>query len=128
MRFLASNGLGARQRLLATAFRSQHRAFHAAVIGGGITGLTSAFHLVQHPKCSGVTIYEKSPRLGGWMRSERVSVKGGDVLFEYGPRTLRCSETLVPLWYMVTVPQLNTATSNTKTSNDFLFLASRLNK
>lgn len=104
MGLLTSNGLKARQRLLVTAFRFQHRAFHAAVIGGGITGLTSAFHLSRNPKCSSVTIYEKSPRLGGWMRSERVPVKGGDVLFEYGPRTIRCSNSLLPTWLMVIIP------------------------
>ncbi|KAJ5540838.1 hypothetical protein N7494_005914 [Penicillium frequentans] len=100
MGLLTSNGLKARQRPLATACRFQYRAFHAAVIGGGITGLTSAFHLSRNSECSSVTVYEKSPRLGGWMRSERVPVRGGDVLFEYGPRTIRCSNSLLPTWLM----------------------------
>ncbi|BCR92742.1 oxygen-dependent protoporphyrinogen oxidase [Aspergillus chevalieri] len=65
------------------------RNYNAAVIGGGITGLTAASRLSQDPECSKVTLYEKSGRLGGWMLSERIPVDGGDVLFEYGPRTLR---------------------------------------
>ncbi|KAJ5653073.1 hypothetical protein N7490_000076 [Penicillium lividum] len=100
MRLLAYNGLETRQRIPVTVFRSQHRAFHAAVIGGGITGLTSAHHLSRNPKCSSVTIHEKSPRLGGWMKSERIPVKGGDVIFEYGPRTIRCSDATLTTWWM----------------------------
>ncbi|KAJ5745137.1 hypothetical protein N7520_010319 [Penicillium odoratum] len=100
MRILAYNGLGTRQRIPVTVFRSQHRAFHAAVIGGGITGLTSAHHLSRNPKCSSVTIHEKSPRLGGWMQSERIPVKNGDVIFEYGPRTIRCSDATLTTWWM----------------------------
>lgn len=69
--------------------RSQRRGIRAAIIGGGITGLTAASQLLKAPACTNVTIFEKSPKLGGWLQSERVPVNGGDVLFEYGPRTLR---------------------------------------
>jgi oxygen-dependent protoporphyrinogen oxidase len=70
--------------------RSQHtKPFDAAVIGGGITGLTTAFRLSQEKSCSQVTLYEKAPRIGGWIQSETISVDGGHVVFEYGPRTLR---------------------------------------
>lgn len=65
------------------------KSYDAAVIGGGITGLTAAFRLSQDPTCSKVTLYEKSHRVGGWLLSETIPVDGGKVVFEYGPRTLR---------------------------------------
>ena len=60
-----------------------------AILGGGITGLTAAYHLAQTLPKAKITIFEKSHRLGGWIDSERVQVNGGDVLFEWGPRSLR---------------------------------------
>ena len=68
-----------------------------AVVGGGITGLSAAFHLSRRfPPRTGtrITLVESSPRLGGWVRSERVRIKDpngreADVLLESGPRTLR---------------------------------------
>ncbi|KAL3478113.1 Protoporphyrinogen oxidase [Aspergillus californicus] len=72
--------------------------FDAAVIGAGITGLTAAYRLSKDPACSKITIYEKAPRVGGWLQSETVSVDGGDIVFEYGPRTIRTTEaSCVPL-------------------------------
>lgn len=80
----------------------QIRTYRAAVLGAGVTGLTSAWRLAQDPECEQVVIYEKSNRLGGWIDSERVPVKGGEVLFEYGPRTLRGAiPTSLPLLYLV---------------------------
>ncbi|KAJ5772983.1 hypothetical protein N7457_007879 [Penicillium paradoxum] len=69
----------------------QKRAYTAAVLGGGITGLTSTWQLAQDPECERVVLYEKSNRLGGWIDSETIPVEGGNVVFEYGPRTLRSS-------------------------------------
>ncbi len=37
---------------------------HVAVIGGGVSGLTAAYYLSQHPELA-VTVLESSPRLGG---------------------------------------------------------------
>ncbi|KAJ5549907.1 hypothetical protein N7461_004605 [Penicillium sp. DV-2018c] len=81
----------------------QRRGFHAYVLGGGITGLTSAWQLAQNPKCTKVVLVEKSDRLGGWIDSETIPVDGGKVVFEYGPRTLKSSvpESL-PLLYLAT--------------------------
>ena len=67
------------------------------VIGGGISGLSAAFHLSRRfPARSGahITLVESSPRLGGWVKSEKVRVKDqagheADVVLEGGPRTLR---------------------------------------
>ncbi|CEN61968.1 hypothetical protein ASPCAL08611 [Aspergillus calidoustus] len=63
--------------------------FDAAVIGAGITGLTTAYRLSKNPNCAKVTLYEKSSRIGGWLDSEVIDVEGGQIVFEYGPRTLR---------------------------------------
>ena len=60
-----------------------------AVIGGGITGLSTAFHLSRDLPQAKITIYEQSDRVGGWIDSEHVKVNDGTVLFEWGPRTLR---------------------------------------
>ena len=62
---------------------------HVAILGGGITGLTSAYFLSKiYPKTE-VVIYEAGPRIGGWLSSKTVPVDDGHVLFEAGPRTLR---------------------------------------
>lgn len=67
---------------------------HIAILGGGLTGLSSAFHLSRRFPSASITLVEKEPRFGGWVRSERVRVKDkqGNVasfVLEAGPRTLR---------------------------------------
>ena len=62
-----------------------------AVLGGGITGLSTAFYLSREFPNAKITLYEGSERFGGWLRSTPVEVEGGTVLFEGGPRTLRAS-------------------------------------
>ncbi|KAF7790522.1 hypothetical protein EIP86_001478 [Pleurotus ostreatoroseus] len=64
------------------------------ILGGGLTGLSSAFHLSRRFPSTSITLLESSPRLGGWVHSERVDVRdtqGNEarVLLERGPRTLR---------------------------------------
>ncbi|KAF7548377.1 hypothetical protein G7Z17_g7092 [Cylindrodendrum hubeiense] len=64
-----------------------------AVLGGGLTGLTTAYYLAKKlPPTANITLYEAGDRLGGWIRTERVPVdvdgKKGTVLFERGPRSL----------------------------------------
>jgi protoporphyrinogen/coproporphyrinogen III oxidase len=73
-------------------FHQETKPYNAAVIGGGITGLTAAWRLCQDHKCEKITLYEKSSKLGGWLQSETVEVEGGHVVFEYGPRTIRASD------------------------------------
>lgn len=60
-----------------------------AVLGGGITGLTSAYRLSQLFPNTAITLYEKNSRLGGWLHSTSVPLDTGEVVFEHGPRTLR---------------------------------------
>lgn len=65
------------------------RAQSIGILGGGITGLTTAWHLQRFLPNAEITIYEKQERLGGWLDSEIVKTDGGEVLFEWGPRSLR---------------------------------------
>lgn len=60
-----------------------------AVLGGGITGLATAYYLTQMAPNLKVTLYESSERLGGWLRTKYIDVGDGEVVFEQGPRTLR---------------------------------------
>lgn len=64
-------------------------ATNVAILGGGITGLASAYYLAQQLPHSQITLIEGSSRLGGWLRSTQVDVGNGNVVFEQGPRTLR---------------------------------------
>ncbi|EME42757.1 hypothetical protein DOTSEDRAFT_73524 [Dothistroma septosporum NZE10] len=59
------------------------------VLGGGITGLASAYYLTRELPNAKVTLYESKENVGGWLQSHRVPVKDGTILFEAGPRTLR---------------------------------------
>ncbi|CAG7916198.1 unnamed protein product [Penicillium olsonii] len=110
----------------------QIRHYNAAVLGAGVTGLTSAWQLAQDPECEEVVIFEKSNRLGGWIDSERVPVKGGEVLFEYGPRTLRGAiPTSLPLLYLATnlglyQDLLFTPKSSPAARNRFIYYPDRL--
>ena len=60
-----------------------------AVVGGGITGLTTAFYAKAAFPHANITVYEAESRVGGWLQSKCVEVKGGTILFEQGPRSLR---------------------------------------
>ncbi|KAI9644902.1 oxygen-dependent protoporphyrinogen oxidase [Ciborinia camelliae] len=60
-----------------------------AVIGGGITGLATAYYLTQMAPHLKITLYEESERLGGWLRTKHIDMGDGEVVFEQGPRTLR---------------------------------------
>ncbi|KAI9006572.1 protoporphyrinogen oxidase [Phycomyces nitens] len=73
-----------------------------AVLGGGISGLSAAFYLSRlAPATSKIVLIEANDRVGGWIRSQRVSpgtylstpddpaLDPQSVLLEVGPRSLR---------------------------------------
>ncbi|GAA5798458.1 hypothetical protein HPULCUR_003861 [Helicostylum pulchrum] len=71
-----------------------------AVLGGGISGLSAAYYLSKASPQTKVLLIEGSKRVGGWIRSQRVSPgfhsststepnDPNNVLFEVGPRSLR---------------------------------------
>lgn len=64
-----------------------------AVLGGGLTGLTTAHYLTVFNPDANITIYEADERLGGWVDTERISVKTWDgkdatITFDRGARTV----------------------------------------
>lgn len=62
---------------------------NVAVLGGGISGLASAYFLSRRLPRAKVTLFERSSRLGGWLQSEKVDVSNGKILLEQGPRSIR---------------------------------------
>jgi oxygen-dependent protoporphyrinogen oxidase len=60
-----------------------------AILGGGVAGLSSAYFVSREFPNSKIVLYEAGKDIGGWIKSKRVGVPGGDVVFELGPRTLR---------------------------------------
>lgn len=64
-----------------------------AILGGGLTGLTTAYYLTRFNPQAKVTIYEASDRLGGWIDDERIQVttqtgKAAIVTLERGARVV----------------------------------------
>ncbi|KAK0657357.1 hypothetical protein B0T16DRAFT_318783 [Cercophora newfieldiana] len=72
-----------------------------AVLGGGLTGLTTAWYLSRWLPKAKITLYEASDRLGGWIDTETVPVttpdgKEGTVAFERGARMVQIYRKGVP--------------------------------
>ncbi|KAK5710663.1 oxygen-dependent protoporphyrinogen oxidase [Elasticomyces elasticus] len=78
-----------RHRAINSRLYSTNEPHNIAILGAGITGLSTAYYLTQSLPSANITLYESSPRIGGWLSSHRVPVKDGTILFEAGPRTLR---------------------------------------
>ena len=58
-----------------------------AVLGGGISGLTAAYRLLNRVKDpSNIIVLESSNRVGGWVQS---CVTEHGAVFELGPRSIR---------------------------------------
>ena len=58
-----------------------------AVIGGGISGLSSVYHLFKEfPKCS-VTLYERNKSLGGWLNTSETQISNRKI--EMGARLIK---------------------------------------
>jgi oxygen-dependent protoporphyrinogen oxidase len=74
-----------------------------AVLGGGVSGLASAYFVSKEFPKAKITVYESGESAGGWLKSRRVEVPGGNVLFEYGPRTLRPGPSCLPTAQLVCI-------------------------
>lgn len=93
-RWLEANSipLSRNRRSYATASGSELPS-NIAVLGGGLTGLTTAYYLTRfHPEAK-ITIYESQARVGGWIDTEKVQVTtfaGSDetISFERGARVV----------------------------------------
>jgi oxygen-dependent protoporphyrinogen oxidase len=72
------------------------------IVGGGIAGLVSAYYLSQRIALSKlpqlrILLFERSPRFGGWIRSEQFGEKYESHIFELGARTLRLQSGIASL-------------------------------
>jgi hypothetical protein len=85
----------ARCRSSAPQSRDDEKEVDIAILGGGVSGLSTAFyilawHLRAFPgRIPKITIYEGSNRVGGWIQTFRKERDGLQWNFEHGPRTLR---------------------------------------
>ncbi|KAG5735710.1 Protoporphyrinogen oxidase [Termitomyces sp. T112] len=103
---------------------------HIAVLGGGLTGLSSAFHLSRRFPFARITLLEKQNRPGGWVRSEQVQLGTNEdtttsLTVEAGPRTLRPnSKAVLELVNLLDLKSelLTTPRSSPAARNRFLYL------
>lgn len=65
------------------------------VLGGGVTGLSTAWYLAKHlPSSAAIKLVESSGRLGGRVWTERRQINANtSIIAEKGPRTLRAGQT-----------------------------------
>ncbi|KAJ2162151.1 oxygen-dependent protoporphyrinogen oxidase [Coemansia sp. RSA 552] len=106
-----------------------------AVLGGGITGLSTAWYLTQRlPPTVGVKLIEGSERLGGWMRTDRRRAGGVEFIAERGPRTLRTGQSREAAAVLELVDDLDlreevvTASKTSKAArNRFIYYGGELN-
>ncbi|KAF1840327.1 protoporphyrinogen oxidase [Cucurbitaria berberidis CBS 394.84] len=101
-----------------------------AVLGGGIAGLASAYFVGKEFPNSKITIFESGKETGGWIKSRRVDVPGGDILFELGPRTLRNATPTASLIQELDLVKDITYTKRTEpgAKNRFIYFPDRLNR
>ncbi|KAJ4315451.1 oxygen-dependent protoporphyrinogen oxidase [Neodidymelliopsis sp. IMI 364377] len=101
-----------------------------AVLGGGIAGLSTAYFTSKEFPNSKITIYESGNEAGGWLKSKRVEVPGGHVLFETGPRTLRNATVTAHLIEELGLVDKVIYTNNDEpgAKNRFVYFPDRLNR
>ncbi|KAJ2733867.1 oxygen-dependent protoporphyrinogen oxidase [Coemansia sp. BCRC 34962] len=106
------------------------------VLGGGISGLSTAWYLTQRlPRSAAITVVEGSDRLGGWVRTERRKAGAAVVLAEKGPRTLRTGTSREALAVLELVDDLSlrdsvvtAARSSAAARNRFIYYGGELNR
>ncbi|KAH8726405.1 hypothetical protein GQ44DRAFT_705590 [Phaeosphaeriaceae sp. PMI808] len=101
-----------------------------AVLGGGVAGLSSAYFVAKEFPNSKITVFEAGKETGGWIKSRKVEVPGGEIIFESGPRTLRRSSTTT---HLIQELDLADALTFTKTTDDaarnrYIYYPDRLNR
>ncbi|MCJ1310135.1 oxygen-dependent protoporphyrinogen oxidase [Agyrium rufum] len=103
------------------------------VLGGGITGLATAYFLTHLLPGTKITLYEASSRLGGWLQSKSVGLEDGkEILFEQGPRNLRPSypNGMVTLYLIqllgLETEMLTTSTNSPAAQNRFIYYPDHL--
>ncbi|KAK3300301.1 uncharacterized protein B0H64DRAFT_380544 [Chaetomium fimeti] len=84
---------------------SEHPPKSIAILGGGLTGLSTAWHLTRVLPKAKITIYEAQTRMGGWIETDKVEVKTpdggvGTVHFERAARMIKpqTEDKRVPKW------------------------------
>ncbi|KAG9300742.1 hypothetical protein G9A89_023540 [Geosiphon pyriformis] len=108
------------------------RSKHVAILGGGISGLATAWHLARSSPSTKITLLEGANRLGGWIQTKRVGDR--QLLFELGPRTLRPSglsglATLDMISELSSISSIIAISSSHLTAkNRFIYYPDRLNK
>jgi oxygen-dependent protoporphyrinogen oxidase len=100
------------------------------VLGGGVAGLSSAYFVSREFPNSKITLFEAGKETGGWIKSKRVNVLGGDVVFELGPRTLRNATVTAHLCQELDLVKDITYTyrSEPAAKNRYIYYPDRLNR
>lgn len=57
-----------------------------AILGGGVSGLSAAYYVLENSKLASIVVFEASNRVGGWIRSRQ---QPDGTIFEQGPRTIK---------------------------------------
>ncbi|KAL5113232.1 oxygen-dependent protoporphyrinogen oxidase [Pleosporales sp. CAS-2024a] len=101
-----------------------------AILGGGVAGLSSAYFVSREFPKSKITLFEAGKQTGGWIRSKRLPVPGGHVIFELGPRTLRNATVTAHLCQELDLVKDMTFTTRNDAAakNRFVYYPDRLNR
>ncbi|KAI2622450.1 Protoporphyrinogen oxidase [Hypoxylon sp. NC1633] len=116
---------GRRSLTSGSPLRSQQPVEKIAIVGGGITGLATAYYASKRYPSASISLFESSSRFGGVIESAHVPIgRDNTVVCERGPRTLRANAPRAPVMYdlidalglresLITVPK-NSRTCSTR--------------
>ncbi|KAK9455634.1 hypothetical protein V1511DRAFT_521317 [Dipodascopsis uninucleata] len=109
---------------------------NVAILGGGITGLSTAYYLSRMLPTAKITLYEASNRVGGYIQSGRYELPNHEakILFEQGPRTLRVSKRVSSVNVFSLLRELNLTNelilvqkNSAASRNRYIFYSGRIN-